>query len=393
MSGRNFLFIPGPTNVPQRVRNAMAIEQEDMRAVDFPKFTLPLFEDLKKIFQTKTGRVFIFPSSGTGGWEAAISNTLSPGDKVLMSHFGHFSWLWVDMCQRHALNVQALEVPWGEGVPAEKYAEILKADKNKEIKAVFVCQNETATGVTSDVAAVRKALKDAGHPALLFVDGVSSVASIDFRMDEWDVDVCVSGSQKGFMLPTGLGIVCVSPKALEARKSAKLHRTFFSFDDMITTNDNGFSPYTPNTIYLRGLRESVNMLMEEGLTNVFARHKRMATAVRKAVEAWELKLVAASPKWYSDTVSAIYVPEGFDGNEVARHAYKYYNVALSISLGKIAGKAFRIGHLGDLNEMMILTPIAAAEMAMKDLGIKVKLGSGVGAAQEYLCSTKAQVRG
>lgn len=393
MPGRNFLFIPGPTNVPQRVRNAMAIEQEDMRAVDFPQFTLPLFEDLKKVFKTKTGRVFVFPSSGTGGWEAAISNTLSPGDKVLMSHFGHFSWLWVDMCQRHGLDVQALEVPWGEGVPVAKYAEILKADKEQKIKAVFVCQNETATGVTSDVAGVRKALDDAKHPALLFVDGVSSVASIDFRMDEWGVDACVSGSQKGFMVPTGLGIVCVSQKALEARKTAKLPRTYFSFDDMMAANDNGFFPYTPNTIYMRGLRESVNMLLEEGLENVFARHHRMATAVRKAVGAWGLKLVASDPKWYSDTVSAIFVPEGFDGNEMARHAYKYYNVALSISLGKIAGKAFRIGHLGDLNEMMVLTPIAAAEMAMKDMGIKIQLGSGVGAAQEYLCSTKQQVRG
>jgi alanine-glyoxylate transaminase/serine-glyoxylate transaminase/serine-pyruvate transaminase len=393
MPGRNFLFIPGPTNVPQRVRNAMAIEQEDMRAVDFPAFTLPLFEDLKKVFKTKTGRVFVFPSSGTGGWEAAISNTLSPGDKVLMSHFGHFSWLWVDMCQRHGLGVQALEVPWGEGVPVAKYAEILKADRNREIKAVFVCQNETATGVTSDVAGVRKALDDAQHPALLFVDGVSSVASMDFRMDEWGVDACVSGSQKGFMLPTGLGIVCVSQKALEARKSAKLPRTYFSFDDMMAANDNGFFPYTPNTIYLRGLRESVNMLMEEGLENVFARHRRMATAVRKAVAAWGLQLVASDPKWYSDTVSAIYVPEGFDGNEMVRHAYRYYNVALSVSLGKIAGKAFRIGHLGDMNEMMILTPVAAAEMAMHDMGMKVRLGSGVAAAQEFLCSTKSQVRG
>ncbi|HEY7840725.1 MAG TPA: aminotransferase class V-fold PLP-dependent enzyme [Gammaproteobacteria bacterium] len=393
MPGRNFLFIPGPTNVPQRIRNAMALEQEDMRAVDFPKFTLPLFADLKKIFKTETGRVFVFPSSGTGGWEAAVTNTLSPGDKVLMSHFGHFSWLWVDLCQRHGLEVQALEVPWGEGVPVEKYADILKKDTNKQIKAVFVCQNETATGVTSDVAAVRKALDDAKHPALLFVDGVSSVASIDLRMDEWGVDLCVSGSQKGFMLPTGLGIVCASQKALEARKSAKLHRTFFSFDDMMTANDNGFFPYTPNTIYLRGLRESVNMLLEEGLENVFKRQHRIGMAVRKAVEAWGLKPVAKDPKWYSDTVTAIYVPEGFDGNEVVRHAYKYYNLALSVSLGKIAGKAFRIGHLGDMNEMMILTPIAGAEMAMHDMGIKVQLGSGVAAAQQFLCDTRKQVRG
>lgn len=393
MPGRNFLYIPGPTNVPQRVRNAMAIEQEDMRAVDFPNFTLPLFADLKKVFKTTGGRVFVFPSSGTGGWEAAISNTLSPGDKVLMSHFGHFSWLWVDMCQRHNLDVQALEVEWGMGTPVEKYAEILKNDRNKEIKAVFVCQNETATGVTSDVAAVRRALDDAKHPALLFVDGVSSVASIDFRMDEWGVDLCVSGSQKGFMLPTGLGIVCASQKALEARKTAKLPRTFFSFDDMIAANDNGFFPYTPNTIYLRGLRESVNMILEEGLENVHARHNRMATAVRKAVQAWGLSLVAKEPKFYSDTVSAIRVPDGFDGNEVVRHAYKYYNLALSVSLGKIAGKAFRIGHLGDMNEMMLMVPLAGAEMAMHDMGIKLKLGSGVGAAQEYLCSTKTQVKG
>jgi alanine-glyoxylate transaminase/serine-glyoxylate transaminase/serine-pyruvate transaminase len=388
MPGRNFLFIPGPTNVPQRVRNAMSIEQEDMRAADFPQLTLPLFEDLKKVFKTKTGRVFLYPGSGTGGWEAAIGNTLSPGDKVLMSRFGHFSHLWVDMCQRFGLDVQVLDEPWGAGVPVEKYADILKKDKNKEIKGVFACHNETATGVTSDIAGVRKALDAAKHPALLYVDGVSSVASIDLRMDEWGVDLCVSGSQKGFMLPTGLTILAASQKALEARKNAKLPRTYFSFDDMIAANDNGFFPYTPATILLRGLRESVNMLLEEGLENVFARHNRMATAVRKAVEAWGLKLVAHEEKLYSDTVSAIYVPEGFDGNEVARHAYKHYNLALSISLGQIAGKAFRIGHLGDLNELMVLTPITGAEMAMKDLGIDIELGSGVAAAQEYLRNTK-----
>ncbi len=393
MPGRNFLYIPGPTNVPQRIRNAMAIEQEDMRAADFPDFTLPLFEDMKKLFKTKTGRVFIYPSSGTGGWEAAVTNTLSSGDKVLMSHFGHFSWLWVDLCQRHGLDVQAIEVDWGEGVPVEKYAEILKADTNKEIKAVFATHNETATGVASDIAAVRKALDDADHPALLFVDGVSSIASLDFRMDEWGVDLCVSGSQKGLMLPTGLGIVCASEKALEARKTANLPRTFFSFDDMIATNDNGFFPYTPATILLRGLRESVDMILEEGLENVFARHTRYATATRKAVEAWGLELVAREEKWHSDTVSAIYVPEGFDGNEVAKHAYKYYNLALSISLGKIAGKAFRIGHLGDLNEMMLMTPLAGAEMSMHDLGIPVELGSGVAAAQAYLSSTRSAVNG
>jgi len=392
MAGRNFLFIPGPTNVPERIANAMHMSQEDMRATDFPDFTLPLFEDLKKVFKSESGRVFIFPCSGTGAWEAAITNTLSPGDKVLMSGFGHFSNLWIDMCQRHGLDVQALEVDWGEGVPVEQYADILKADRNKEIKGVFATHNETATGVTSDVAAVRRALDDADHPALLFVDGVSSIASIDFRMDEWGVDLAVSGSQKGFMLPTGLGIVCASPKAMAAMESAKLARTFFAFEDMLKTNDNGYFPYTPATIMMRGLRESVNMLLEEGLESVFERHNRMATAVRKAVDAWGLRLVAKGPQWHSDTVSAIYVPEEFDGNEVGRHAYRHYNLALSVSWAKIAGRAFRIGHLGDLNELMILTPLVGAEMAMKDLGLPIELGSGVAAAQEYLRRTAAAVR-
>ena len=387
MPGRNFLFIPGPTNVPRRIQNAMYVEQEDMRAMDLPEFTKPLYEDLKKVFKTKNGRIFIFPSSGTGGWESAVSNTLNAGDKVLMSGFGHFSNLWIDLCQRWGLDVQALEVDWGEGVPVEKYAEILAADKSHEIKAVFATQNETATGVASDIAGVRKALDACSHPALLFVDGVSSVASIDFRMDEWGVDLCVSGSQKGFMLPTGLGIVCASEKALACRENSNLPKTFFDWNDQIKTNDLGYFPYTPPMNLLRGLRESVNMLMEEGLENVFVRHNRMANAVRAAVSAWGMSPIAKEERWYSDTVTAVKVPEGFDGNEVVRHAYNYYNLALSISLAKIAGQAFRIGHLGDMNELMILTPITGAEMAMKDLKYPIELGSGVAAAQEYLRST------
>ena len=387
MPGRNFLFIPGPTNVPRRIQNAMYVEQEDMRAMDLPEFTKPLYEDLKKVFKTKNGRIFIFPASGTGGWESAVSNTLNAGDKVLMSGFGHFSNLWIDLCQRWGLDVQALEVDWGEGVPVEKYAEILAADKNHEIKAVFATQNETATGVASDIAAVRKALDACSHPALLFVDGVSSVASIDFRMDEWGVDLCVSGSQKGFMLPTGLGIVCASEKALACRENSNLPKTFFDWNDQIKTNDLGYFPYTPPMNLLRGLRESVNILMEEGLENVFVRHNRMANAVRAAVSAWGMSPIAKEERWYSDTVTAVKVPEGFDGNEVVRHAYNYYNLALSISLAKIAGQAFRIGHLGDMNELMILTPITGAEMAMKDLKYPIELCSGVAAAQEYLRST------
>jgi alanine-glyoxylate transaminase/serine-glyoxylate transaminase/serine-pyruvate transaminase len=392
MPGRNFLFIPGPTNVPERILNAMHISQEDMRAIDFPSFTIPLFQDVKKVFKSKDGQVFLFPASGTGGWEAGITNTLSPGDKVLASGFGHFSNLFIDLCQRHKLDVQALEVDWGEGVPVEKYAEILAKDTKHEIKAVLATHNETATGVTSDIPAVRRAMDAVKHPALLFVDGVSSIASIDFRMDEWGVDVAISGSQKGFMLPTGLAILCISQKALAARKDAKCPRCFFDFEDMIKTNVNGYFPYTPATIMLRGLRAAVDMLLEEGLENVFARHHRMAEAVRRAVSAWGLKLVAKAPRWHSDTVSAIYVPEGFDGNEVVRHAYRRYNLALSVSLAKIAGKAFRIGHLGDLNELMVLTPLTGAEMAMKDLGIPIELGSGVAAAQEYLRTTSKDVR-
>ncbi len=276
---------------------------EDMRSPEFPKFTLPLFEDVKKAFKLSNGRVFLFPSSGTGAWEAAISNTLNRGDKVLMSRFGQFSLLWVDMAQRLGLDVTVFDEEWGTGVPVEKYAEALAADKSHQIKAVFATHNETATGVTSDIAGVRKALDDAKHPALLFVDGVSSVGCIDFRMDEWGVDCCVSGSQKGFMLPTGLGLLAVSNKALEAHKTSKMERCYFSFEDMIKNNDLGYFPYTPATQLLRGLRASLDLLQAEGLDNVFARHHRLAEGVRKAVAAWGLKLCAKEPKWHSDTVS------------------------------------------------------------------------------------------
>ena len=388
---RNSLFIPGPTNVPEPVRQAMNIPMEDMRAPDFPAFTLPLFADLKRVFKTATGQVFIFPASGTGGWEAAITNTLSPGDKVLIARFGQFSHLWVDLCERHQLEVDVVDVEWGTGVPLDIFAERLAADTAHKIKAVLVCQNETATGVTSDVAGVRTALDAVGHPALLMVDGVSSIASIDFRMDEWGVDVAVSGSQKGFMLPTGLAIVGVSQKALEARKTASFPRCFFDFEDMIRTNKDGYFPYTPATTLLRGLRVSLDMLLEEGLDNVFARHHRMAEGVRRAVDAWGLRLCAKEPKWHSDTVSAIMVPEGFNGNDVVKLAYYRYNLSLGVGLTKVAGKLFRIGHLGNLNELMLLQALSGAEMAMRDLGIPVEAGSGVAAAQEYYRSTAKPV--
>lgn len=387
MAGRNYLFIPGPTNIPDRIRQACAVWTEDQRAYNIPEFTLPLFADLKKIFKTKTGQVFLFPASGTGGWEAAITNTLSPGDKVLCSRFGQFSHLWADMCRRLGLDVEIIDVEWGQGVPVEQYAERLAADKDHQIKAVLACHNETATGVTSDIAGVRKALDDANHPALLYVDGVSSIASIDFRMDEWGVDLAVSGSQKGFMMPTGLAIVGVSQKALETRKSAQLRRCFFDFDDMINTNKDGFFPYTPAMTLIRGLRESVNVLLEEGLDNVFARHYRMAEGVRRAVHAWGLNLCAQEPKWYSDTVSAIVVPEHINSSDVVTTAAKRYNVAFGGGLNKVAGKVFRIGHLGDTNEALMLLGLATAEMTLRDVGVEIELGSGVAATQEYYQST------
>lgn len=383
------LFIPGPTNIPEAVRMAMNLPMEDMRSPEFPKFTLPIFEDLKKVFKMKDGRVFIFPSSGTGAWESAMQNTLAVGDTVLMSRFGQFSLLWVDMAERMGLKVILCDEEWGTGVPLEKYADILAKDKAHEIKAVFATQNETATGVTSDIAGVRKALDDAKHPALLMVDGVSSVGSIDMRMGEWGVDCCVSGSQKGFMLPTGLGILAVSQKALDVNKNSngRMHRTFFSFEDMIKTNDLGYFPYTPATQLIRGLRASLDLIAAEGLENIFARHTRLAQGVRAAVDAWGLKLCAKEPKWHSDTVSAILVPEGIDSANVVKTAYYRYNTSLGVGLNKVAGKVFRIGHLGALDEVMIGGVLFAVEMALLDNGVNIKAGSGTGAAAEHFRKT------
>jgi alanine-glyoxylate transaminase/serine-glyoxylate transaminase/serine-pyruvate transaminase len=385
MAGRNFLFVPGPTNVPDRVQRAMVVAMEDHRSSKFPELTRSVLESLKKVFKTTTGTPIIFPSSGTGCWEAALTNCLNPGDKVLAARFGQFSHLWIDMCQRLGFDVEIVDCEWGTGVPVERYQEILDADKAHKIKAVLACHNETATGVTSDIAAVRRGMDAAKHPALLFVDAVSALASIDFRMDDWGVDVCVSGSQKGLMLPAGLGVTCVSEKALKARESSKQPRCYFDYGDMITANKSGYFPYTPALPMLYGLKESLHILLEEeGLENVFARHHYLASGVRAAVqEGWGLNLCAKEPKWNSDTVSAILVPEGINGAHVIDVAFRRYNLALGAGLSKVAGKLFRIGHLGDLNELMLLGALAGAEMAMLDVGIKIEPGSGVGAAQSY----------
>ncbi|MGD0531686.1 MAG: aminotransferase class V-fold PLP-dependent enzyme [Methyloceanibacter sp.] len=381
--GRNFLFVPGPTNVPDRVLRAMHVAMQDHRSSDFPKLTLPLFERLKKVFKTKEGQVFIYPSSGTGAWEAALTNTRAPGDKMLAARFGQFSHLWIDLAKRHGLEVIVQEEEWGTGASPEHIEEALRADKNHAIKGVMVVHNETATGVTSDVAAVRRSMDAAKHPAMLYVDGVSSIASLDFRMDEWGVDLAITGSQKGLMLPAGLGIVCASKKALAAMKDGNLKRCYFDFTDHMKANPTGYFPYTPTLPMLYGLREALDILDEEGLENVFARHHHLAGGARAAVEAWGLKLCAKEPKWHSDTVTAIMVPPGFNGADVIDIAYKRYNLALGAGLSQVAGKLFRIGHLGDLNELMLLGGIAGAEMAMRDVGIEVELGSGVGAAQAH----------
>ncbi len=383
MSFQNPVFIPGPTNIPESLRKACDMPTIDHRSPLFGQILHPARDGVRKVLKSTSAEVFIFPSSGTGGWETALSNTLSAGDTVLAARNGMFSHRWIDMCQRHGLEVQIVETPWGAGLPADRYEEILSADKAHKIKAVLATHNETATGVKSDIAAVRRALDAAGHPALLFVDGVSSIASMDFRMDEWGVDVAVTGSQKGFMLSAGLAIVGFSPKAMEATKTAQLPRTFFDVHDMAKGYASNAYPYTPAVGLMNGLNESCKMLLAEGLENVFARHHRIAEGVRAAVGAWGLELCAASPEVYSDTVSAIRTPEGFNATDIVTHAAEKYGVAFGVGLGEVAGKVFRIGHLGSLTDVMALSGIATAEMCMVDLGLDIRLGSGVAAAQEY----------
>lgn len=395
MAGRNGLFVPGPTNVPDRVLRSMVVPMEDHRSPKFPLLTLECLAGLKKVFKTTTGTPFIFPSSGTGCWEAALTNCLSPGDKVLIARFGQFSHLWVDMCERLGFEVQVIECEWGEGAPLDRYQHALEADTGRKIKAVLATHNETATGVTSDIAGIRRAMDAVNHPAFLFVDAVSSLGSIDFRMDEWKVDVCVSGSQKGLMLPAGLGITCVSEKALEARRTtSKQPRCYFDYIDMVNQNKNGYFPYTPALPMLYGLKESLKAIEEEGLENIFKRHTYLAGGVRAAVhEGWGLKVCAKKPEWYSDTVSAILVPEGFDAAKVIDRAFRRYNLSLGAGLSKVAGKVFRIGHLGDCNELMMLSAIGGAELAMLDNGIPIQPGSGVAAAQRFWREHEAQASG
>ena len=383
MSFQNPVFIPGPTNIPEAIRKACDMPTIDHRSPLFGEILHPARTNVRKVLRSEAAEIFFFPSTGTGGWETALTNTLSAGDKVLAARNGMFSHRWIDMCRRHGLEVEVVETPWGEGIPADRFEAILTADKGHAIKAVLATHNETATGVRSDIAAVRRAMDAAGHPAMLFVDGVSSIGSMEFRMDDWGVDIAVTGSQKGFMLPAGLAILGFSARAMEAGKSATLPRTFFDIRDMEKSYAANGYPYTPAVGLLNGLKLASDMLLAEGLDNVFARHHRIAEGVRRAVEAWGLTLCAASPDLYSDTVSAIRTPEGFNATSVVERAAKEYGVAFGTGLGEVAGKVFRIGHLGSMTDVMALSGIAAAEMVMADLGLPIKLGSGVAAAQDW----------
>ncbi len=390
MSSQNPVFIPGPTNIPEAIRKACDIATLDHRSPKFANLFKPAIAGVRRVLSMDAGEVIVLPSTGTGGWEAALSNTLSSGDKVLAARFGMFSHRWIDMCQRLGLQVDILETPWGEGAPLARIEAALRADESHEIKAVLATHNETATGVRSDIAGIRRALDAAGHPALLLVDGVSSIGSMPFDMAGWGVDIAVAGSQKGFMLPAGLAILGVSPKAIAAMETATLPRCFFDFRDMLRSYAAGGYPYTPAVGLIAGLAQSIEMLEEEGLEAVYSRHHRLAEATRRAVAGWGLRPCAVSPELYSDTVTAVVVPEGCNGTELVQLAAQKYDMAFGVGLGEVAGKVFRIGHLGMLSDAMLLSGLAVAEMCMADLGWGIKLGSGVAEAQDYLRASATQ---
>ena len=383
MSTQNPVFIPGPTNIPEAVRKACDMPTLDHRSPAFARLFQPAVAGVRRVLGMAKGEVIILPSTGTGGWEAAITNTLSAGDTVLAARFGMFSHRWIDLCQRHGLRVEIIETPWGQGAPLAAIEAALRADAGGRIKAVLATHNETATGVKSDIAGIRRAMDAAGHGALLFVDGVSSIGSMPFEMAGWGVDIAVAGSQKGFMLPAGLAILGVSDKALAAMEGAGLPRTFFDFRDMLKSYAAGGYPYTPAVGLISGLATAIQMLEDEGLEAVYARHARLAEGVRRAVAAWGMRPCAVSADLYSDTVTAVVVPAGCNGTDLVKLAAEKYGVAFGVGLGEVAGKVFRIGHLGMLTDVMMLSGLATAEMCMADLGWPIKLGSGVAAAQEF----------
>jgi alanine-glyoxylate transaminase/serine-glyoxylate transaminase/serine-pyruvate transaminase len=386
-SGRHFLQIPGPTNVPDRVLRAIDRPTMDHRSAEFAELGRAVLEGMQRVLRTKQP-VFIFPSSGTGAWEAALVNLFSPGDRLLMFETGQFAVLWRQLAERFGLAVEFVPGDWRSGVDAGEVEARLRADGGQAIKAVCVVHNETSTGVTSRVPPVRRAIDAAGHPALLLVDTISSLASIDYRHDEWSVDVTVAGSQKGLMLPPGLGFNAVSAKALAQAKSARLPRSYWDWEEMAKANARGFFPYTPATNLLYGLREAIAMLEEEGLEAVFARHARHAEAARRAVAAWGLELVAQKPEEQSGSLTAVLTPEGHDADKLRNVIAERFDMSLGTGLGKLAGRAFRIGHLGDFNDLMLAGTLCGVEMGLGLAGVPHRKG-GVATALDFLASGAA----
>jgi alanine-glyoxylate transaminase/serine-glyoxylate transaminase/serine-pyruvate transaminase len=385
-AGRHFLQIPGPSPVPDRILRAMSYPTIDHRGPEFGALGLKVLEGIKKIF--KTGQpVVIYPASGTGAWEAALTNTLSPGDAVLMFETGHFATLWKKMAESLGLKPEFLGLPgiegWRRGVQPQMIEERLRNDKQHLIKAVCVVHNETSTGVTSDIAAVRRAIDAANHPALLLVDTISGLACADYRHDEWGVDVTVSGSQKGLMLPPGISFNAVSQKAIAASAQAKLPRSFWAWGEIIEMNKTGYWPYTPNTNLLYGLSEALDMILDEGLDQVFARHERLAEACRRAVTAWGLQIQCADRGVYSPVLTGVMMPDGIDADLVRHEIYERFNMSLGTGLGKMKGRMFRIGHLGDCNELMLLATLAGCEMGLQIAGVPLA-SSGLPAAMAFL---------
>ncbi|MBC5768527.1 pyridoxal-phosphate-dependent aminotransferase family protein [Ramlibacter albus] len=388
-AGRHFLQIPGPSPVPDRLLRAMSYPTIDHRGPEFGALGLQVLAGIQRIFKTKHP-VVIYPASGTGAWEAALANTLSPGDSVLMYETGHFATLWNKLATRLGLKPEFLGLPgiegWRHGVQAPMIEERLKADRNHTIKAVCVVHNETSTGVTSDIAAVRRAIDAAKHPALLLVDTISGLACADYRHDEWGVDVTVSGSQKGLMLPPGISFNALSPKAIEASQSAKLPKAFWAWDEMLEMNRTGYFPYTPNTNLLYALAEAIEMIEAEGLEKVFTRHNRLAEACRRAVNAWGLEIQCADPAVYSPVLTGVVMPEGVDADNVRRIIYRCFNMSLGAGLGKVKGRMFRIGHLGECNDLALMATLSGCEMGLNMAGVKLR-ASGTAAAMVYLQST------
>jgi alanine-glyoxylate transaminase/serine-glyoxylate transaminase/serine-pyruvate transaminase len=386
-SGRHFLQIPGPTNVPDRVLRAIDHATIDHRSQDFSELGRTVLAGLKPVFGT-TGPVIVLPSSGTGAWEAALVNTLSPGDAVLMFETGHFATLWREMAKKLGLEAEFVAGDWRHGVAPASVEQHLVADKAHRFKAVCVVHNETSTGVASRIAEIRAAIDRAKHPALFMVDTISSLASIEYRHEDWRVDVTVAGSQKGLMLPPGLGFNAVSQKALAAAKTARLPRSYWDWQPMLQANENGFFPYTPATNLLYGLKEALAMLSEEGLANVFARHDRHAEATRRAVKAWGLEVLCLEPREYSSSLTAVKMPDGHSADGLRRAILERFDMSLGSGLGQLADKVFRIGHLGDFNDLMLAGTLSGIEMGLGIAGVPHRRG-GINAALDYLAGNRA----